>query len=269
MPNSCTLFEPLHLKEVPESETAGFSWRTFVQSEEEWPKGEAFLNQIFQGKVINNWTTREMSFRKVYGSNKLIVKFVRANRLLPWICRNFKIPAPILLLRHPCAVISSQMDYGWKNAKRPDIPQYLEQYPRFKAALLKTECDVEYLAGLWALDQLPALLHPKPHPWIIVTYEELFLRPEETLAKIFKKWNVTIDYSDALAKIEQPSSVVSSSGISGITGWKNNLSTEQISRILNAINSFGLTFYSENNEPDYKTLLRSNLAQQIQDAGIN
>ena len=268
MPKSCTLFEPLHLKEVPEAETAGFSWRTFVNPEEEWPEGETFLNRVFQGKIVNDWTAREMSLRKVYRSNRLIVKFVRANRLLPWICRRFKVPAPILLLRHPCAVIASQLNYGWKIATRPDIPQYLDEYPQFRTTLLETEGAEEYLAALWALDQLPALLYRTPHPWIIVTYEELILRPKETLSKVFEKWNIEIDYSDALSRIKQPSSVVSSTGISGITGWKSKLSADQISRVLSTVNSFGLTFYSKYDEPDYDILFSENLAQQIREVGI-
>jgi hypothetical protein len=135
IPDSCTLFEPLHPTYVPQAEKAGFSWRTFVSPEEQWPKGEEFLKRVFEGKMINDWTAREMSFRKARKSKRMIIKFVRANRLLPWICRRFRIPAPILLLRHPCAVISSQLNYGWKNAVRPQAPGYLDGYPEFELAI--------------------------------------------------------------------------------------------------------------------------------------
>jgi len=268
IPDSCTLFEPLHLKRVPEAEAAGFTWRTFVSREEKWPDGEAYLKHVFEGRIVNSWTAREISVREAYKSKRLIIKFVRANRLLPWICHRFEVPAPILLLRHPCAVIASQLNYGWKNATRPDSPPYLDEYPRFQTALAEVEGCEEFLAATWALDQLSVLREQTPHPWIIVTYEELILHPERTLLRIVANWNIDIDIDEALSRLKKPSSVVSKSGISGINGWKNVLSDKQVSRVLSTVNSFGLSFYSNNDEADYGELHSEELAKQIQKAGI-
>jgi len=268
IPDSCNLFEPLHLGEVPEAKAAGFSWRTFVPRDQEWIEGETYLRSVFQGRIVNKWTAREISCRQACNSKKLIVKFVRANRLLPWICHTFEIPTPIFLLRHPCAVIASQLKYGWRNARRPDIPPYLADCPKFQASLAETEGDEEFLSALWALDQLPALMAPAPHPWIMITYEELLLRPEETLLNIQENWNVEIDIDDALVRLKRPSIVVGRSGISGFNGWKDALSEQQISRILNTVNSFGLSFYSDHDEADYSELYSSELSKHIQMAGI-
>lgn len=267
IPDSCILFEPLHLKQVPEAEAAGFSWRTFVAPGEQWPQGEIFLKRIFKGEIVNGWTTKEMSIQEAYQAKRMIIKFVRANRLLPWICQKFEVPAPILLLRHPCAVVASQLNAGWKNVSRPAPPQYLDKYPVFQAALSQAKGDEECLAALWALDQLPPLVHPKPHPWMVVTYEELLLRPEATLLRILKKWDLEVDIDDALSRIKKPSSVVTRSGISGIKGWKNNLTEQQVSRVLSIVNAFGFTFYSKNDEADYDVLYGEHLAQHIRKAG--
>lgn len=270
IPDSCVLFEPLQLNHVPEARAAGFSWRMFVAPDEEWPEGEAFLKQVFEGRVINAWTAREMAGNDANKAKRMIVKCVRANRLLPWICRRFEIPAPILLIRHPCAVIASQKNYNrvWKNADRPDYPEYLDQYPVFQALLSEAEGDEEFLAALWALDQLPPLLHQMPRPWLIVTYEELFLRPEMTLARIFDNWGFDIDMGEALSRMKKPSSVVGKSGISGVNGWKQRLTGEQVSRILQTVNAFGLTFYTENDEADYDVLYGESLSGDIHKAGI-
>ncbi len=235
--------------------------------EKDWPEGEKFLKRVFEGRIVNEWTAREITFQQAFKSQRLVVKFVRANRLLPWICNKFAIPSPILLLRHPCAVISSQLNYGWKNANRPDIPLFLKEYPRFQTALSETEGDVEFLAALWALDQLPALMEQGVHPWTTITYEELILHPERTLLKISEKWNIKIDTKYALSMLKKPSSVVSSSGISGINGWKEIMSEDQIYRIIKTVNSFGLSFYSENNEAEYSKLYSEDLAKCIQTAG--
>ena len=267
IPKSCVLFEPLHLDNSPESKKAGFSWRTYVDPVMQWPEGEAFLRRIFEGRVINEWTTRETSLRKSYSADRIIVKFVRANRLLPWICKRFDVPSPVLLIRHPCAVVSSQLSYGWNNSMRPDPPTYLEQFPIFRSALSNTKTTEEFLAALWALDHLPCLLHDAPHPWTIITYEEIILNANAAIPRIFDKWDVDVDIQKAISRLKKPSSVVSNLGISGIDGWKSRLSSKQISNILSTVNNFGLSFYTKNIEADYNALYNEQLSTDIKNAG--
>lgn len=268
IPKSCVLFEPLHLGKVPEAEKAGFSWRTYVDPEIDWPEGSTFLRRVFEGRVINDWTSCEMSVGVAYDAKQLIVKFVRANRLLPWICSSFTTPAPIFLIRHPCAVVASQIKYGWGNAKyAPDSPPYLDIYPFFRSALEDLHSDVEYLAALWALDQLPVLLQKTPQPWIMITYEELCLRPQITIEKLSKRLDLNLDLEAALANFKIPSSVVSCSGISGVNGWKTQLTSEQVTKILQTINKFGITFYSDQDEANYESLTEEKAADRIKAKG--
>lgn len=268
IPRSCVLFEPLHLDQVPEAAAAGFTWRTYVDPNLEWPQGKKFLNQVFEGRIVNSWISREITLKDALFAEQLIVKFVRANRLLPWLCNSFEIPPPIFLIRHPCAVIASQIKYGWANAQyAPESPPYLDSYPLFHAALSQLGSDVEYLAAAWALDQLPVLLHKKPHPWLIITYEELFLRPEKTIRKICEQLDLEIDIEQAVDKLNIPSSVVSRTGISGLSGWKRQLTSEQIDKILRTVNTFGIEFYDSQDEGDYDILGQENICDKIKQAG--
>lgn len=188
--------------------------------------------------------------------------------MLPWLCNSFEIPPPIFLIRHPCAVIASQIKYGWANAQyAPESPPYLDSYPLFHAALSQLGSDVEYLAAAWALDQLPVLLHKKPHPWLIITYEELFLRPEKTIRKICEQLDLEIDIEQAVDKLNIPSSVVSRTGISGLSGWKRQLTSEQIDKILRTVNTFGIEFYDSQDEGDYDILGQENICDKIKQAG--
>jgi hypothetical protein len=262
------LFEPLHLKQVPEAEASHFSWRTYVPPDEPWDEGQAFLKRVFEGRVVNRWTSREMSLVEACKCKRLIVKFVRANRLLPWICRTFAIPPPVLLIRHPCAVIASQLKYGWKNARRPDAPGFIDEFPVFQGALSRATGDEEFLAATWALDQLPPLLQHPPRPWTIVTYEELVLRPEPTLRRIFKTWTLDVDIDKAMSKLKKPSSVVAQAGIQGINGWKKELSEDQVARILHTVSAFGLRFYSRADEADDAMLHGEHAADHIRQAGL-
>lgn len=269
IPNSCTLFEPLHLDNVPEAEAAGFGWRTYIPPQESWPEGKAYLKRVFKGNILNGWTVREIPYRDASNTDWLIVKFVRANRLYPWLCHHFDLPAPILLMRHPCAVISSQLDYGWKGQDKPHLPEYLSDYPRFRNEYALIKPGIQTLAAKWAFDQLAVLMQPKPHPWMIITYEELVLRPRETVNRIANRWGVEIDIDDALSNLSTPSSVVTGirQTISGIDGWTKKLTDEQISQILATVNRFGITFYDERLEAEYAMLHGETLSQSIELAG--
>ena len=268
VPNSCVLFEPLHLVHVPESKQAGFTWRTYLPVSSKWNKGRAFLKRVFKGQVINEWTSREMSFRQAKKAEMMIVKFVRASRLIPWICKEFEVRATILLIRHPCAVLASQMkSKDWSNAKRPGLPAYLEEFPQFQNVISNTQGTEEHLAAIWALDQLPPFLESQPHPWIFITYEELYLRPGETIEKIRQTCGLPIDSKLAMTKISKKSSVTYKSGISGISGWKEQFSKSQVDRILKTIHALGLSFYTEEIEPDYDLLNSARLAEKIRETG--
>ncbi len=268
IPKSCILFEPLHQGHVPEAKIEGMTWRTYRDPNIKWPEGTLFFHNIFNGRVINHWTAKEMSLKDAIKAKVMIVKFVRANRLLPWICNTFDIPSPILLIRHPCAVVSSQLIAGWKNVKKPEIPSFLRDYPAFVEIIDNTKSPEEYLAAAWAMDQLPALLELRPHPWKIITYEQLILNPTPILSEIFDDWKVSVDMDLALSKFKKPSRVVSKSGISGISGWKSRLSEQQISRILSTVHAFGLDLYSFDDEPDYDLLFSEELPYILRRKGM-
>lgn len=261
------LFEPLHLLHVPAAQRAGFITRTYVRPNAEWPEGEAFLRSVFKGDVVNSWTSRDMTVAHAFKSRFLIVKFVRATRLLPWLCTQFPLRPPVLLIRHPCAVVASQLRYGWENTPRPEEPDFLDEFPEFRAALQKTETVEEFLAAQWALDQLPALMAPAPHAWVTVTYEALLAQPRAVLGKILNAWGKSADIDTLIAGLMVPSSVVSSSGMSGTAGWKKQLSESQVSKILKVVESFGITFYTEAPEPDEALLYSPSIAENIKKAG--
>ena len=269
IPRSCIVFEPLHLRFVPEAKKAGFNWHTYKEEDEEWPEGKTFLVSAFNGKIINSWTYRENNMKMALFSKNIIVKCVRANRLLPWISNNFKINPPILLMRHPCAVVASQLKSEvWQRGGKPSLPGYLNDYPVFKDVVSRLDSIEEYLAAIWAMDQLPALMHPTPYPWIIITYEELVFDPKTTFDVLFKRLNLNIDIEKALARIKKPSTVVYKTGISGRDGWKKQLSTEQVEKILSVTKGFGLHFYDINSFPNLKILHDKKLFSTIKEYGI-
>jgi len=266
-PDTCVLFEPLNTRRIPQASKVGFIWQTDIDPAQDWLEGEEYLRRVFSGRVVNHWTSREMTIHDACRSSKMIVKCIRSNPLLPWICRAFDIPSPILLIRHPCAVIASQIRTGWFREERPPVPRWLETYPLFISTLSRTEGVYENLAASWALDHLPPLLREAPRPWSIFTYEDLILNPRETITDAFQLWGLKGDPEAAMASLDRPSSVVYEGHISGLDGWREQLTEEQISAILETLESFGLRFYSRNIEADHSLLRDVELSEKIRAHG--
>ncbi|MEO0437609.1 MAG: sulfotransferase [Pseudomonadota bacterium] len=264
----CVLFEPLHLNEVPEAKRAGFDWHTYREADADWPEGKDFFLSLFEGRLANHWMLREAaSLAEVRKADTLIIKFVRANRLLPWLCNQFDLRPPIQLLRHPCGVIASQMSRSWVNTRPPEPPAYLHDFPVFRELLGSLRTEVEMLAATWALDQLPAFLYGSTDRWRYFTYEEILQDTEETVAAIIDLWGLDADLGSVTSAMDKPSSVVGSGGIQGLAGWKKTLSPAQVQQIMRVVQSFGLDFYDIDGQVDVNKLNNEYLGARIRDVG--
>lgn len=84
-------------------------WNTLFDIDYKDQKSLEFMNYVLQGKLIDKWTARDLSIKNCISKEFVIVKFVRDENILDWIADNFPIRKPIFLIRHPCAVVSSQI----------------------------------------------------------------------------------------------------------------------------------------------------------------
>jgi len=266
IPGSAVLLEPIQPTHVPESERAGFSWRTHVPPDADWPEGERYLLRVFRGKVLNKWTTREISVRRALSTRSLIVKFVRANRLLSWLCRRLPIRSAAMIIRHPCAVVASQLRGSWANAGPCHGPECLADYPALQAFLSRLDTQAERLAATWAMDYFIPFAEAVPRRWQLVTYERLVLDYDGELQRLFGAWNMEIPRNVA-RQFSKPSITTQRSGISGLAGWQQQLDKEQVRRILAVAAEFGLDFYGEDVEPDYDRLYSPALSQHLRGIG--
>lgn len=251
IPGSSILFEPLHLDRVPGARRAGFSWRTYISPGESWAEGERFMRKVLTGKVLNDWTTREITHPMRTGT--WIVKFVRANRMLGWIVDVFPIRKPILLIRHPCAVVASQMSqHWWTEIGPPPEEEFLARHPRFAHVLSSLQTPEEYVAAVWAIDTYVPLLVAPNHGWTVMFYEHLVQNLENELVAAFETWNLAIP-TDVSARAAKPSSTTKRS-VGSISAWQRRLNREEIRRILDVASAFGIEFYGEDPEPDVRRL---------------
>ena len=299
IPGYTSLFEPLNPIYFPESFETGFRSRTYLSPNKDWQIGEEYLKKIFTGQypyytgLLESGSYLNMKFsmlisgllyqlkpelliHKLLG-NKLIVKFVRFNRLLPWVVKRFQLRNIILIIRHPCAVIASQLKTGFYGY-HPAFPPYIDIFPNRKNILdeaskidvlnhsllnklKKIKTKEEILAASWCLDTYVPLSYPKPYPWTVVIYEKLIKDGENEIIRLFNEIGEKKVPHSAFRHIRIPSLLIQKDdheiileASEQLSKWKRFLSEKQVERILRVVSDFGLDFYTEDLEPDYENV---------------
>lgn len=259
---SALLYEPLNLdgKEAAARGLSASPRLRFVPPEGEWPEGETFLRKLLTGERIVPRTLRHTGLREALAAETWIVKLVVGSRLLRWLAETFPLPPPVLLLRHPCAVVASRIRLGWKErAVRPHAaPGLLDGRPELERLLEGLETPEERMAADWCLDVHAALSTPEPHPWTVVTYEELVVRGVPTLGRIFGAWGRNVPEA-SVARLRTPSATTATGagvleGAGLLAGWTRQLEGEEVERILSVVSAFGLDFYGPDPEPDHRRI---------------
>lgn len=280
IPGYTYLYEPINPIWFPKIRGVGFQSRTYLPPDTDWLEGKDYLEKTFTGRVFSLLppykSEPEPIMHRLLG-NKLIVKFVRLNRLLPWVAKRFQLRGIFFIIRHPCAVVASQLKtgfYGYFSGSppyhktSPTLENVLneaskidvldkELFKRLKS--IKTQ--EEMLAAIWCLDNYIPLFSPKPHPWTTVIYEKLIKEEKNEFIRLFNKIGEREIPQSVIRHLKEPSMLTLGSERKVITNmdeqlskWKKILSEKQIERILKIVNDFGLDFYTENLEPDYKKI---------------
>jgi hypothetical protein len=274
IPNSILVFEPMFLMPAyREIKKVNFCFNQYIPENADWPEAEEYFRQLYNREIGSL-----SAFRIYYHNDNLaniasakyfIYKDVNSNMLLPWLTKRFNIN-PIYILRHPCAVIASQLkykhwDYILKDVKAyfPD-PQnrYKEIYTQYQDIIDTITKPEERLAAEWALHNIIPVSHEEnDRRWITVSYEKLYKDPEPSLTRIFNRLNIEIP-GEILTEITRPSITTIDESRTNIKAgnqlesWKRSLSSTQVKNILRIVNEFGIDFYDESPEPDYSKIYR-------------
>ena len=173
MPNYAAVMEPLNPQWFPKVTKIGFNSKKYLLPNKEWKEGEFFLKNVFTGNIPSQLPPYNLSVNSIMKrilANKLIIKSIRLNRMLPWVIRRFHFKSTLFIIRHPCAVINSQIKSGFTGYHVSTYP-YKDRFPT-KEDIIKeaSEIDVldknllnnlkkikrieETLAASWCLDNL-------------------------------------------------------------------------------------------------------------------
>ena len=270
------LFEPLQKLWFPSSIKVGFNRRPYLPPEEDKPEYEVYLRKILTGQIVSRYPpfgiNLEMVINRLF-SKKLIVKSIRLTRLLPWIDKRFQLRNITYIIRHPCAVIASQIKTGFSGYQNDY--NYTNRFPSkdviiaeasnidiIDSSLIKKLKRIktieEVLATAWCLDNYVPLYYLDSQKWNMIVYEKLVTDGEPELRKLFGEIGEEDSTDLAINQLKKPSMLtiekdpktVLSTDIQ-LSKWKKSLSKDKIKRILSIVEDFGLNFYTEKNEPDY------------------
>jgi hypothetical protein len=217
---------------------------------------ELFCNHLFSGRIRNSWIDRQIDHLFPKGR---VVKAVRANLILAWLRKNFPDVPQVLIIRHPCAVVSSWLNLGWSPDR--DIVAMLEQSKLVEdffndklEYIQQFQTLEERIAFVWCANYLVPLCQPRMKGLHIVFYEYLITQPEIEIPKLFKAVDRAYDLS-ILKSLDKPSTTSKQkSGATNLTdrinGWNKMLNAEQVQRILSVVENFNLdSLYNESGYP--------------------
>jgi len=237
-----------------------------------------FFSNLLKGKFHQASTMEKFDLRKFFHEQKhnqpLIIKSVRGTRILPWLADYFHLRYGFLLLRHPCAVISSQLEHGsWdyikpsNNLKHPKIVrELLDDLPQVKELLNRRMTPEEKLAVTWGFDYYIPLKYWNKNNYYILIYEDLVDHNPEAIKAMLKVLGIS-SAPQKLSKLLTRKSSTTKEGDTmtqndSLSKWKTNLSGEQVDRILTVVRHFGLDFYNESVHPDMNQLERFKFKMQ-------
>ncbi len=208
IPGTIMLEEPLHLRDGCFDPDLNFGWRQPIPKEAVWPAAKMAFERLLSGEYHSLSALRPNSWSRMLTGNRLLLKFVRGNALLPWLSAQFEFRhAPIYLLRHPLAVAASQIrnfpeTADFRTFVLPSHP-YHEHYLEHAPFLHGLSTRLQQLVALWCLHNTEALKEEQS-PWITIHYEHLLRYPQETLEELSKKWKLPFPRT-LFQQIEKPS----------------------------------------------------------------
>jgi hypothetical protein len=215
---------------------------------------EAFLGPTrlaLSGSLRDPWTAR---FNEKFVARQRLIKDIRANLLLGWMRANFPGMPIVLLLRHPCAVVTSRLALGWKD----NLDETMAQEDLVEDHLLPMEAEIRAARDdferhllLWCIDNYVPLRQFAPGEIHLAFYENLLENPEGGLRSLFGFLGEDPD-DRVYDKLGRPSPLSRRDAPSpSMDGWRAHVGARQLERTLEILALFGLDrVYGKGPMPD-------------------
>jgi Sulfotransferase family len=170
--------------------TRGFGVRRYLRPADERPELLRAARAVLSGEVRSRWTDQ---FNRSVFPERRLVKDVWSNLMLGWLHRHVPEVPVVFLLRHPCAVVSSQVRlaaWGWE----VDVAGLLAQHDLVRDHLSDAICDELSVSrtpfdrhlATWCVETLVPLRQFAPGDVFVAFYERLCTEPEAELRRLFR-----------------------------------------------------------------------------------
>lgn len=246
-------WEPLHPKFGVVPSSYRFGDRPYIPSNEKSNNYNRLFEGMFACKIFNKWTTSYAKLSRIITGEMVLVKFVRATLLLPWIVNNIELSRkPILLLRHPIAVAMSQIK-NFRNEsdfRDTQIPDWInnERFVLHYDYLNSLKSPLEFEVAKWCINNISTILDENfNRKWIVVYYENLVHNADLELDRLKDELHLEISLANVQKNKPSHSSKKSRNHFMNkdqVTSFLDHLDTEELSSIQNVFDHFHFKLYN-------------------------
>jgi hypothetical protein len=186
----CINWEPLHVENGIVPRDRNFGWRPFVPENDSSHENYLLFKKIHEYKVCSDWTIKYLSLSKIFKCKYVLVKYVRANMLIPYLINKFEFKhKPIFLIRHPIDTCISQIKAFGSNdyvKVHNQVPRCInnERFIEHFEFISSLESDLEVKIANWCINNCPSIDKIDPHKVCVVFYSDLLLDPEKEIKRI-------------------------------------------------------------------------------------
>jgi hypothetical protein len=231
----------------------GFYYDQHIPPQVDWPEAKIIVESILKGAVSNFDLWDKNNYRDIKSGEIYLIKLCYGHLLFPWLHQNFNLRS-IVMHRHPCAVVSSQLQFMAfskiqqnPSGKIPGFP-YNDIYKKYVPVFDIVKSKEEYLAAIWSIKTKYLLDNPLgENDSLSIYYEHLLMSYRETVEKI--GGFLHMDASCLNTGIQRKASTSTPSknhlleGQQQLEKWRNHLSESQISKIMNIVRNFNIELY--------------------------
>lgn len=206
------------------------------------------VHALLEGRLRNQWADH-LNRRCI--SKKRLIKEIRASLFIKWLVTHFSEVPIVFILRHPCAVVLSQLKTQWWSADS-DYEQALGQsdlVEDFLGTMIR-ELDAlssafERLIGLWCVENIVPLTQLAPNEVHLIFYEHLCTQPETETRRLFSFLGLRSDEAKLANSLKSPSELAGSDsaivkGAHRAGNWLEKIPRADLNRAMEILRLFGL-----------------------------
>jgi hypothetical protein len=239
------LFEPFHPDRLPA--TRGFRPRQYLPPGTPDAGMARAVEEVVTGHVRSRWVDQ---YNRRLVARRRLIKDVWANLMLGYLADRHPELAIVLVLRHPVAVVRSQLALSrWDWFAEPGhllgqdhlMADHLEP---FRPLLEGARPGAEQHAATWCAENLVPLRQLGPGRAHILFYEHLVARPEVELGRLATFLGLPA-LTGAGTVTGRPSRLARSgsavvTGGDAVGGWTAHIPADELARVLRTVEGFGL-----------------------------